>query len=36
MIPKMIEHIHFNDEVPENKNISLPKKRKYNKNILWR
>ena len=27
MIPKMIEHIHFNDNVPENKNISLPNKK---------
>ena len=27
MIPKMIEHIHFNDQVPENKNISLPNKK---------
>ena len=27
MIPKMIEHIHFNDSVPENKNISLPNKK---------
>ena len=27
MIPKMIEHIHFNDEIPENKNISLPNKK---------
>ena len=27
MIPKMIEHIHFNDKIPENKNISLPNKK---------
>jgi len=26
-IPKMIEHIHFNDKKPENKNISLPNKK---------
>ena len=27
MIPKMIEAVHFNDDIPENKNISLPNKK---------
>ena len=26
MIPKMIEHVHFNENKPENKNIQLPNK----------
>ena len=27
MIPKMIEHVHFNEQKPENKNIQLPNKK---------
>jgi hypothetical protein len=27
MIPKMIEHVHFNENKPENKNIQLPNKK---------
>ena len=27
MISKMIEHVHFNDEVPENKNIMITNSR---------
>ena len=38
-IPKMIKSVHFNDEVPENKNIKLPNKNdslvKIYKNNEW-